>query len=76
MADEIRFVGTGRPINPRTNPRLDRNASRTGVQQSGVKNVREFQELISRKLDIPPVELGRNASTISRTIGSRVDFSA
>ncbi len=76
MGNQINFLGTGRPITPNTNPSINREPSRRGVQYSGIKNVREFQQLISSKLDIKPDELGKGASEIRRAFGSNMNITA
>jgi len=70
----VHFIGTGRPISPQINPRLNRDASRSGVLKSGVRTVREFQQMIQTNLQIQPRQLGQNASDIARSFQSGVDY--
>ena len=74
--NNLYFLGTGRPIRPSTNPKLDREPSRNGVIFSGVTTSKEFQQNISQRLDIPATEIGRKASTIPRAIQQGIDVFA
>jgi len=77
MADsQIYFFGTGRPVTPQTNPRLNRDASRKGILQSGIRTISDFQQIIDQKLDVKPADLGRNAADIAQSFRSGIDVTA
>lgn len=63
----IRFIGNGQPVNPVKNPRIDREPTKNGIKFSGVTTAREFQQNIRSKLNIPPIEIGKNAVNILRS---------
>ena len=69
----ITFVGTGRPVQPPTNPRLNREPSRAGVVQSGVRTYGEFVELANSKKVIDFRNLGKGAVKLSKSLGISVN---
>lgn len=69
----IRFLGTGTPVSPVKNPRINREPTKRGIEFSGVTSARELKKNIQSKLNVPPTEIGRSAVTISRIVKSGFD---
>jgi len=75
--NQLRFVGTGRPINPNLkNLRLTREPSALGILYSSTKSFREFQQIKKIKNTLTPEEIGRYATRIIRKVysDSKVDL--
>ena len=58
---DLRFVGTGKSMNPFTNPRINRGPSRKGIEFSGIKSTNELSEKIKQNM-LPKIsDLGDSA---------------
>ncbi len=69
----LTFYGTGRPMNPFVNLRVNREPSRMGILHSGVRTKGEFNRIIRRKL-VPDVNaLGKGAVKLQKSLGISVN---
>lgn len=69
----LTFYGTGRPMNPFVNLRVNREPSRKGILHSGVRTKGEFNRIIKRKL-VPDVKsLGAGAVKLQKSLGISVN---
>jgi len=71
---ELRFFGTGRSMNPYSNPTINREPSRRGVEFSGIKSPGELEQKLRQKLVPNVYELGDAAVSIARQSGNRVNL--
>jgi len=67
--NQLRFVGTGKPIKPELkNLRVIREPSVRGILQSDIESVSEFRRIYRIKSRPTPWELGRNYSKTLRKV--------
>ncbi|MFC1554935.1 hypothetical protein ACFL7D_09890 [candidate division KSB1 bacterium] len=73
---ELRFIATGKPMTPDINPKIDREASRKGVMQSGVETRGDLNRLIQEEIVPSLMEIGRNATKVVSSKGAGIDVMA
>ena len=69
----ITFVGTGKPVRPYTNPRINREPSRAGVIQSGVESYGEFVRISNSKKAVNYRNIGKGAVNLQKSLGISVN---
>ena len=75
---DLRFIGTGKSMNPFTNPKLNRDPSRKGIEFSGIKSTNELGEKLRANM-LPKIsDLGDGAVKVMRSMqqGSRINLMA
>jgi len=70
---DIRFIGTGRPVTPYKNLFVNREPSRKGIVQSGVKSVSEFKNIVYNKQKPDLKTLGRKATALQKSLGISIN---
>lgn len=69
----LTFYGTGRPMNPFVNPRVNREPSRMGILYSGVRTKGEFNRTIKERR-VPDINaLGKGAVKLQKSLGISVN---
>ncbi len=74
--NSLRFQGTGKPVRPYTNPRVNREPSRKGISYSGIGSMSEFNKQIAQRTDASPRELGRGAHAVSQRAKAGINIFA
>ena len=69
----LTFVGTGKPVRPYTNPRINREPSRAGIIQSGVESYGEFVRISKSKKSINFRNIGKGAVNLQKSLGISVN---
>lgn len=69
----LTFYGTGRPMNPFVNLRVNREPSRVGILYSGVRTKGEFNRAIKERR-VPDINaLGKGAVKLQKSLGISVN---
>jgi len=73
MRSELRFLGTGKPMNINTRPQINRQASQKGVRMSGISSRKEFQQVIQSENMPNYQELGQQAVSVQKAGGISIN---
>ena len=72
----LTFIGTGRPIRPRTPTTINREASARAIRITTPKNVSEMQAVMVSKYQPDTLSVGRQAVAIIKSSGLSVNITA
>lgn len=75
MMPPLTYRATGKPIRPATYPqiRVNREPTRKGVEQSGVRKFGEFSDLVKQQSQVDLRTLGRGAVKLQKSLGISVN---
>ena len=73
MRSVLTFYGTGRPVRPFVNLRVNREPSRKGILYSGVRSVSEFRRIVRSKNVIDFRNLGMGAVKLQKSLGISIN---
>ncbi len=73
---DLRFLGTGKPMNVNTNPYIDRSASSKGVRFSGAKTRSDLDQLVQSENNPDAKTLGKSAVSLQRATGTYINVFA